>query len=59
MLASVLSTWHKLESFGKKDPQLRKCHYRIDLWIIFLIDDWYGRVQPTVGDAFPGQIVLG
>lgn len=28
------------------------------LWSIFLIDGWYGRVQFTVGEATPGQVVL-
>jgi hypothetical protein len=34
---NVLSTWHKLESFEKREPQLTKCPYQIGLWHIFLL----------------------
>lgn len=37
-----MSTWHRIDSFWKTEPQLRKCHqiglWR-SLWCIFLIDD--------------------
>lgn len=29
------------------------------MWDTFLINDWCERVQPTVGDAVPRQVVLG
>ena len=42
--------------------QVRKC-LRSGLWAslygIFLISDWWGRAQPIVGGAIPGQVVLG
>lgn len=38
VLASFMSTQHKTESFGKREPQLIKCHHQIDLqgslWVI-------------------------
>ena len=36
-----------------------------DFWLdpsqqgIFLISDWYGRAQPTVGNAIPRKAALG
>lgn len=32
LLASSMSTWHKLESLWKREPQLRKCSYQTGLW---------------------------
>lgn len=32
VLARFVTTWHKQESFGKKDILLKKCHHQIDLW---------------------------
>jgi hypothetical protein len=29
VLASFMSTWHKLESSKRREPQLRKCLYKI------------------------------
>lgn len=40
------STWHKLESPGKRETQLRRYPYQImlyaSLWNIFLINEWCG-----------------
>jgi hypothetical protein len=51
-LVSYMLAWHNLESFGKRDPPLRKYPHQIDLWVslwgIFLTDDWCGRTQFTV-----------
>lgn len=51
----VMSICHKLESFGKREPQLRKCPNRIDLWASlccsFFISDWCRRAQATVRSA--------
>jgi hypothetical protein len=49
-----LLTWYKLVSSRKRDPQLRSYqHIRLTcmqrLWNTFLINDWSGRVKPTVG----------
>lgn len=59
-----LLTWHKLESCGRREPQLRKCLIRlVSLWacqlIIFLIVDWCARIQPRVGSATSRQVVQG
>ena len=57
-----MSTWHKLESSEKKEPQLSYCPYQIglwaNLWCIFLIDNWWGRAHITVSGAVPGLLVL-
>ena len=53
------STWHKLESSGKRDDHLRKHCYQIGLGtsrLHFL--DWCGRAQLTVGGATPRPVVL-
>ena len=52
VLAIQMPTWYKLESLGKKEPQLRKkFSHQIAcgqcLWGIFFIDDWCERVQLT------------
>lgn len=57
VLASFMTSWHKLKSFWKKEPQLRKCSHHMGY--IFLIDNWYGSGQPTVGGATPELGVLG
>ena len=42
---------------------MRKCLSQIgllsSLWGIFLINDRWGRAQPTVGGASPEQMILG
>lgn len=58
MLINLMSTWHKLESSGKRDPQLRQC-LRYDLREgIFLSSDQWVRVQPIVGGVVPGLVDL-
>lgn len=50
VLASLVPTRHKLESFGKKKPQLRNYLIRLACGQasgVFSIDDWYGRTQFT------------
>lgn len=37
---SCLSTWHNLESFGKRKSQLRKCPHQIGLWIACGMYSW-------------------
>ena len=54
-----VSTWHKLESSERKEPQLRKCFFEIQLWGIFSISDQWRRAQPVVSGAIPGLVVLG
>jgi hypothetical protein len=55
-----LSTWHKLGSSWKKEPQLWKSlTWRLICGSIFLINDWWGKVQPTEESDTPGQVVLG
>lgn len=56
--ASFLSSWHKIESSGKKETHLRKCPQQNGTWGIFLIHDWYRKVQLTVGGASLGLVVL-
>ena len=47
----------QLESFGKREPQLRKCSRHIGLWASLwysvLIDEWCGRAHLTVAGG-PG-----
>lgn len=52
----VLLIWHRLESSGKKESQLRNCLlHQASLWAspwgIFLIDNWCWRAQLTVGST--------
>jgi hypothetical protein len=35
---------------GRGNLQSRKCPHQISLSGIFLIGDWYGRGQPTIGE---------
>ena len=58
VLTGFVSTWHNLESSEKSEPQLRKCFYEIQLWGIFSISDLWERVQPIVGGATPGLLIL-
>lgn len=50
---AFMSTWQRLESFLKSEPQLRKFLLEIALrarmWNIFSLDDWCGRVHHTGG----------
>lgn len=39
VLASFMSTWDKLEAFGKREPKLRKCLWARLPFILFT-DDW-------------------
>lgn len=60
MLASVLSTWHKLDSYGKRDlngemplpdwPAVKPMGHFLDCWLM-----WVGPAH--VGGATPGQVV--
>lgn len=54
-LASFISIRRKLESFGNREPLLRKCPHQnglwANLWLIFLIDSGCGRTQFTVGSG--------
>ena len=59
MLAGFVSTWYKLESSDRKEPQLKKCLYKIQLQGIFSIIDQKEKAQPIVGGAIPGLVVLG
>ena len=62
MLDSFMSTWLKLESSERREPQLRKCLHNIRqqarLKGIFLFSDQWGCVQPIVGSVIPGLVVL-
>lgn len=59
-----LSTGHKLESFGKREPKLGGGGESVSnglwasLWGIFLINDWCRRAQPTMVGTTAGQVVL-
>lgn len=44
----------QIESFGKRESQLRKCSHKTVLSSIFLIDDWCGRALLSVGNAISG-----
>lgn len=53
--------WHRLESFGKKEPQLKKCLHQFSLWAvlwdIFLIDGWCRwALHPTGHGTTIGQM---
>lgn len=56
-----LPTCHNLQ--GRRKPQLQKYPHPTSLWACqwgtFFINDWCGKVQPTVGHATHGQVVLG
>lgn len=47
----------------EEEPQFRKWPHQIalkaSLGDIILIKGWYGKSQPTLDSAFPGQMVLG
>lgn len=62
-LSVLLLLWHKLESHGKREPQLKRCLHQTglwaSLWTIFLTDNWYGMAQLTGGGYTPGQVILG
>lgn len=51
----VLPAWNKVESFWKRDLQVRKCPPH---WSVVLINDRWGRVCPIVGSVTPCQVVL-
>lgn len=60
VLHSFMSTPPKVESFGKVKTQLRKCPHQIALGQArdtFLIHDWWGRTQISVGGTIPGLVV--
>lgn len=61
LVVRFLSTWFKLESFGKRKSQLRKHLHKTDLSTsmsnIFLINNWL-EVSSTNG-VISGQVVLG
>lgn len=62
LLDGFLSTWHILESFGKREPKLRspyKISLSTSLWSIYLVDVSCGRTQITVYNATPVMMVLG
>lgn len=54
-----VSTWQKLESSEKKEPELRKFLHEIQLKDIFSVSDRGERAQACVGDVIPGLVVLG
>lgn len=64
-LVRFLSTCHKSQASGKRDPQLKSfihriCHgqiYRTVWWL--MIDDWCEWSRHIVEDAIPVQKVLG
>lgn len=53
-----LSFWHKIESSGKGECQLRNYLYQIGLWDIFFVNDYCGKAQSFVGGATTEQAVL-
>ena len=56
-----MSNWYKLKLSEKKNLNLENASIQLpiaNLWDIFLVRDWYGRAQPTVDTAIPGQLVL-
>lgn len=63
VLVSFMSTW----CHGEENYWLRICLRKIGLWasllviyfFFFLVSDWCGRAQPTVGGANPRLMVLG
>lgn len=62
VLVSFLSTWHTLESFGKREPLLRKM--LLSDWPTgkvygsFLDYDLHAKAQPTVGGIPSVQTIL-
>lgn len=56
----ILSTWHKLELFGK-GCQLRKCLYKIDFvgkLVGHYLSDWCGGDKTILIGATSGQLIL-
>lgn len=53
VLSSFISTWHKLGSFGKREPQLRKWPHKFVLWASL----WYILLGGQ-GLAFKAFILL-
>lgn len=55
VLASFTLTRCKLESFGNREPELRKCPRQTglwaNLWLILLTDGGCGQTQFTVGSG--------
>lgn len=63
VLASFYVTWHKKESLDKRKFWQRKCFRHIYVYVcsyacVFLIGNWYGDSQLTLGYVTPGQVVL-
>lgn len=60
-VSSFVSTWHKLELAGKRDPQLRNASLRLACRHgnggIFLISEWQmWSIAPTVGGVTRGHV---
>lgn len=58
MLASFLSTWYKLESFEERTSTKKMSPYNLSISIL-VISGWWDRIQPIVGGAILGLIILG
>lgn len=62
MLDSFTSTWLKLQTTERREPQLRKWLHsnglQANLKGIFISDQW-GRVQNIVSGIIPELVVLG
>lgn len=56
VLTDLLSTWHKLDSFENKEPQLT-CGQVCGAFSILTID--IGELRKIVSSANPGPMVLG
>ena len=62
VLASLMSTSHKLETFGKRNLSWENALISMACeqgCRAFLIDDRWGRIQLTVGCLSPEHVVLG
>jgi hypothetical protein len=63
VLNGVISSWHKLEQLGEREPQLRKYLHKIrlqtSLYSVFLLDDQCGRFQSIVSSDIPRLGGLG
>lgn len=64
---SRLTSFHQpdtdLDISGKRERPLEEYLHQIILWVslwdILLINDWWGKVEVTVGGATPGMEVQG